>query len=157
MNIKVLSIGKTKEAYILQGAQIYSKRISRYLPFEWVELPDVRHSNKLDANTLKEKEAEAYMKQLQPNDFVVLLDERGKTMDSIEFAGFIESRMIGSVKTLVFIIGGAYGFGEPLKTRSNMLLRLSSMTFSHQIIRLIFLEQLYRAFTIIKGEPYHNP
>jgi len=157
VNIKVLSIGRTKEAYILQGAEIYSKRISRYLGFQWIELPDVKHSNRLEPATLKDREAEAFLKQVQPTDCLVLLDERGKDLDSVAFASFVEGKTVTSVKNLVFVIGGAYGFSEAMRKRANHSIRLSSMTFSHQIIRLIFLEQLYRAFTIIRGEPYHNP
>ena len=157
VNIKVLSIGRTKETYIREGSKIYSSRISRYINLEWTELPDVKHSNRLSPEVLKDKEAEAMLRFIQPADVVVLLDERGKDLDSVAFAAFIEQKMLTSVKTLVFVIGGAYGFSATIRTRANHSIRLSSMTFSHQIIRIIFLEQLYRAFTIIRGEPYHNP
>lgn len=157
MIVKVLSIGKTKGNYLIDGLKDYQKRLPHYTNFEWVEIPDIKQAAKLPKDELKKREADEFQKRIKPNDFVILLDEKGKSLSSESFAQFIAKHQLMSTSTLVFVIGGAFGFDQSMYERSNIKLQLSSMTFSHQLIRLILLEQLYRAFTIIKGEPYHNP
>lgn len=151
-----LLTGKTKNSYLLQGVREYHKRIINYIAFEIIEIPDLKNTRNLSQEQVKEKEGNLILNEITVGDVVVLLDERGKEMSSREFSSFIESQMIGSVKRLVFIVGGAYGFSNKVTTRSNFRLSLSRMTFPHQLVRLFFLEQFYRAMTIIKGEPYHN-
>jgi 23S rRNA (pseudouridine1915-N3)-methyltransferase len=155
MHIKLILNGKTDESYLSEGISIYEKRLKHYCSFEQIILPSIK-GGKLDAEQIKEKEAELILKQIKNKDYVILLDEKGKQLSSIEFAKFISKQQLESVKTLVFIVGGPFGFSKSIYNRANYLLSLSKMTFSHQIIRLLFIEQLYRAFTIIKGEKYHH-
>ena len=156
MKVKLLMIGKTQESYITEGFELYNKRIVHYLPFEEFTIPTLRDTKNMKDAEVKQKEGELFLKNLREDDFVVLLDERGKQYDSVEFAGFIQQRMNMATKTLIFTVGGAFGFSEEVYKRANYKISLSKMTFSHQIIRLIFMEQLYRAFSIINGEPYHK-
>jgi len=156
MKITLLLTGKTKNGFIEEGIGIYEQRIKHYVPFSIVELAEPKKSGKPNEFTIKEKEGEQILKYLSQDDDVVLLDERGKMLSSIEMADFIKKKSVGSVKNLVFITGGAYGFSQSVYDRANTMLSLSKMTFSHQVIRIIFLEQLYRAFTIIRNEPYHH-
>ncbi len=156
MKIKLLCIGKTSFDFIKQGNELYINRLKRLAAFEMIIIPDIKNTKNMPVSELKSKESEAFMKHLKPDDKVCLLDEAGKTYSSITFANFINKQSLASVKQIVFIVGGAYGFDENMYKRANYKISLSEMTFSHQIIRLIFLEQLYRAFTIIKGTPYHN-
>ncbi|HRG19401.1 MAG TPA: 23S rRNA (pseudouridine(1915)-N(3))-methyltransferase RlmH [Saprospiraceae bacterium] len=155
MKVVVLCIGKTNESYLRQGISIYLDRLPHYTPFEYIEMKDVKHPG----NTVKllEMEGKSYLAQVQADDFLILLDERGKEYTSEAMALYIEKHQINSTKKLVFAIGGAFGWSEEVKLRANATLSLSKMTFSHQMIRLFLIEQLYRAFTIIKGEKYHNP
>ncbi len=156
MKISLIYIGKTNQNFVKDGSQLYFNRIKRYINFEEMLLNDVKNGSKLKPDLLRIKEGELLLKKIQPNDFVVLLDEKGKVFTSVKFANWIEQKMVQGTSHLVFVVGGAFGFSEEVYKRSNMKLQLSSMTFSHQIIRVIFGEQLYRAFTIIKREPYHN-
>jgi 23S rRNA (pseudouridine1915-N3)-methyltransferase len=156
MKITFLSMGKTKKGFIAEGIQIYEERIKHYVPFQIIELAELKQSRKRNESDIKEKEGELILKYLSPSDDLILLDERGKMLSSAEMADFIMEKSIGSVKNLVFVAGGAYGFSKPVYERANRMISLSKMTFSHQIIRIIFLEQLYRAFTIIRNEPYHH-
>ena len=149
-------IGKTAFPYLAQGIALYEKRLERYLNFRSFLIPDVKNGNKLPIGQLKIKEGEAILKKLNNTDFLVLLDEKGKEFSSVQFAQFMEQKFQLGNRNLVFLIGGAYGFSDVLYKRANQQLSLSKMTFSHQMIRLFFLEQLFRAMTIIKGEPYHN-
>ena len=155
MKVVVLCIGKTNESYLRQGISIYLDRLPHYTPFEYIEMKDVKHPG----NTVKllEMEGKSYLAQVQAEDFLILLDERGKEYTSEAMALYIEKHQINSTKKLVFAIGGAFGWSEEVKLRANATLSLSKMTFSHQMIRLFLIEQLYSAFTIIKGEKYHNP
>jgi 23S rRNA (pseudouridine1915-N3)-methyltransferase len=153
MKIKLLVIGKTTPEYLKDGIAEYEKRLVHYTGFSIEMLPDVK---KAPIDKLKELEAEAFLKKITNRDFVVLLDENGKLFSSEKFAGQFEKWMNGQITQVVFIIGGAFGFGKALYDRANLQIALSEMTFSHQMVRLIFVEQLYRAFTIIKGEPYHH-
>ncbi|HNW98198.1 MAG TPA: 23S rRNA (pseudouridine(1915)-N(3))-methyltransferase RlmH [Bacteroidales bacterium] len=156
MKIKLVLTGKTEEKYIIEGFSLYEKRIKHYIPFEVYVLPSAKGSVKLAPTQIKEQESTFQMKNIGDSDYIVLLDELGKEYRSIELASFIQQRMNSSVKCLVFLIGGSYGFSQEMYKRANMKLSLSKLTFSHQIVRLLFMEQLYRAFTIIKNEPYHH-
>lgn len=156
MKITLLCIGKTDDKYIQEGLDKYLKRLKYYISFNFVVIPDVKNAKNLSEAQQKEKEAELFFKYIAANDQVILLDERGKEYRSVEFADFLEKKMVSSVQHLVFLIGGPYGFADAVKARANGSLSLSKMTFSHQMIRLFFVEQIYRAFTIMKGEPYHH-
>ncbi|NGM73804.1 23S rRNA (pseudouridine(1915)-N(3))-methyltransferase RlmH [Sphingobacterium sp. SGL-16] len=156
MKITLVCIGKTDDKFIQEGIDKYIKRLKHYITFNIIVLPDVKNVKNLSEAQQKEKEAELFYKNIQSGDFVVLLDERGKEFRSIEFSSFIEKKMVASVQHMVFLIGGPYGFAEEIKQRANSFVSLSKMTFSHQMVRLFFVEQIYRAFTIMKGEPYHH-
>lgn len=156
MKIFLLVIGKTDETYLQNGIEIFLKRIPHYIAFEMKVLPDLKNSKNLSEDQQKEKEGELIIQQLAPADEIILLDENGIETSSVEFARFLEKKMISGIKRLVFVIGGPYGFSATLYSRANAKLSLSKMTFSHQMVRLIFAEQLYRAMTILKGEPYHH-
>lgn len=156
MKIKLLVIGKTSSGWLQEGMDVYTGRLIHYSGFRIEVVPDVKVKGTLQPEQLRNKEAEAIVKRLDERDTVVLLDAGGRRFTSEAFARQLEKWQAGSDKQLVFIIGGAFGFGEHLLKRSAMKLSLSEMTFSHQMVRLIFLEQLYRAFTIIRGEPYHH-
>ncbi len=156
MKITLLFVGKTSFDYLEKGIAEYEKRIKRYLDFEIKVIKDLKPGKNMPANIVKIKEGELILKQIKSTDFLVLLDEKGKQYTSREFAEFIENKIVTGIKHLIFIVGGAYGFSEDVYKRANGKLSLSKMTFSHQPIRLLFAEQLYRAFTIIKREPYHN-
>jgi 23S rRNA (pseudouridine1915-N3)-methyltransferase len=156
MKITFLLSGKTKKGFVDEGMKMYAERIKHYVPFRIVELPELKLPGKADESIIREKEADKILMSLSPSDTVILLDERGKMLSSVEMADFIEKKSAGSVKDLFFVAGGAFGFSKRIYDRSNGMISLSKMTFSHQIIRIIFLEQLYRAFTIIRNEPYHH-
>ncbi|MBR2298071.1 MAG: 23S rRNA (pseudouridine(1915)-N(3))-methyltransferase RlmH [Bacteroidales bacterium] len=156
MKITFLTVGKTTFPFVKEGCDIFIKRIKHYTAFEYIEIPELKNAGGLSKEQIKQKEGELILKNIKNTDKVVLLDERGKTFTSINWSKEIEKEIICGTKSLVFIVGGAYGFAQTIYDRADAKLSLSSMTFSHQIIRLFFIEQLYRAFTIIKGEPYHN-
>lgn len=156
MKITLLCIGKTDDLYLQTGIEKYLKRLGHYLDFKMLVLPDVKRSKGLSIALQKRKEAELLMKQIAAGDFVLLLDEAGKSYTSVEFSTFLEKKMLNSTPQLTLIIGGPYGFDERLYQRADGKLSLSKMTFSHQMVRLFCIEQLYRAFTILRGEPYHH-
>ncbi len=156
MRILLLAIGKTDEDYLANGIRKYVGRIGHYTSFEMKEIPDLRNRKSLSEEQQKTAESSLILNQLQPSDHVILLDENGKQSSSINFAESLEKQMASGAKRLVFVIGGPYGFAKEVYDRANAKLSLSPMTFSHQMVRLIFVEQLYRAFTILKGEPYHH-
>jgi 23S rRNA (pseudouridine1915-N3)-methyltransferase len=156
MNINLTVIGKTDSSFVSEGYEEYFKRIKRYLKFEFKVIRDIKNSGSLDENVQKKMEGEKILEGISALDVVVLLDENGKEFSSREFAGFISKQMNASVKNLIFVVGGPYGFSEEVYKRANYKISLSRMTFSHQLIRLIFAEQLYRAFAIINNEPYHH-
>jgi len=156
MKVKLLMVGKTRERYIDEGFNLYKKRISHYLNIEEQTIDGLKKTKNLLPLEFKALEGELIQKILKNQDTVVLLDEKGKDFDSVGFAGFVQKRMNTGSKQLVFVIGGAYGFSEEIYRRADHKISLSRMTFSHQIIRLIFAEQFYRAMTILKNEPYHN-
>lgn len=156
MNISLTVIGKTDNSFVSEGYDEYFKRIKRYLKFEFKVIRDIKNSGSLDENVQKKMEGEKILEEISNSDVVVLLDENGKEFSSREFASFISKQMNASVKNLIFVVGGPYGFSEDVYKRANFKISLSRMTFSHQLIRLIFAEQLYRAFAIINNEPYHH-
>lgn len=156
MKITLLAIGKTDDSYILEGLDKYLKRLKHYIKFEIQIIPDIKKVKNLSEEEQKIKESEQFLKNIQSTDFIVILDERGTELSSLQFADFLNKKMIASVSHLVFLIGGPYGFDQSIYLRANYKISLSKMTFSHQMIRLFFAEQIYRAFTILKGEPYHH-
>lgn len=156
MKISFLTVGKTTFPFVKEGVDIFIKRIKHYTTFEYIEIPELKNTSSLSKEQIKEREGDLILKHLRNTDKVILLDERGRSFTSIEWSKEIGREIISGTKSIVFIVGGAYGFSQSVYDRADGKLSLSSMTFSHQIIRLFFIEQLYRAFTIIKGEPYHN-
>ncbi|MCW2263503.1 MULTISPECIES: 23S rRNA (pseudouridine(1915)-N(3))-methyltransferase RlmH [Sphingobacterium] len=156
MKITLLCIGKTDDKYLIEGIEKYLKRLKFYITFNLVVIPDIKNSKNLTNEQQKEKEAQLLLKHINSLDTVVLLDEFGKEYRSLEFASYLEKNMIQSTQHLIFVIGGPYGFDDQIYQRANQKISLSKMTFSHQMIRLFFVEQTYRAFSILKGEPYHH-
>ncbi|MCF0178014.1 MAG: 23S rRNA (pseudouridine(1915)-N(3))-methyltransferase RlmH [Bacteroidales bacterium] len=156
MEIKLICMGKSVEPWLVEGMGLYIGRLKHYCRFSLIEIPELKQTSALSTEQIKEREGALILKQIAPSDHLVLLDEHGKELRSISWARDLEERMIHDPKDIVFVIGGSYGFCDTVYKRANAKLSLSQMTFSHQIIRVIFLEQLYRAFTIIKGEPYHH-
>lgn len=156
MKIVLLSVGKTNIDFIREGIDDYLKRLKFYVKFENIELNVLKNSKNLSKNELLKKEAELILSNISDSDFVINLDEKGRVISSSEFAKQISKYRIMSKKKIVFIIGGAYGFSEEIYSRSNDSISLSSMTFSHQMVRLFFVEQLYRSFTILNNESYHH-
>ncbi|MBP3426099.1 MAG: 23S rRNA (pseudouridine(1915)-N(3))-methyltransferase RlmH [Rikenellaceae bacterium] len=156
MSIDFLVVGKTDSAQVAELTRMYAGRISRYLKFTVTELPDVRNAKNMSQESQKRAEGEMILRQLSSDDYVVLLDDKGLQPTSMEFAEWMQKRMNSGLKRVVFIVGGPYGFSKEVYARAAEKLSLSRMTFSHQIIRPIFTEQLYRAFTILRGEPYHH-
>jgi 23S rRNA (pseudouridine1915-N3)-methyltransferase len=148
--------GKTDQAFVSEGFAMFETRIKRYIKFATVVIPALKNTKNMPVEAQKSAETELMMAQLQSSDTVVLLDENGQSYSSIKFADFLQRQMNAGIKRLVFVVGGPYGFSETMHQRANAKISLSDMTFSHQIIRLIFAEQLYRAFTILNNEPYHN-
>ncbi len=156
MKIVLLAVGKTSSGYLKEAIEAFAGRISHYLKFETVEIADIKSSKGMDPNSQKRKEGEQLLSALQPGDIAVLLDERGKELTSREFADYLGRHMLSGTKRLVFVIGGPYGFSQEVYDKSSERLSLSKMTFTHQMARLFFVEQIYRAMTILKGEPYHH-
>lgn len=155
MKTLLILVGKTINKHFVAGIEDYADRISHYMPFEIVTIPELRNTKNLSEDQQKTSEGELILRQIQPSDTVVLLDEHGKEFRSIEYARWLQQRQ-QTARRLVFAIGGPYGFSDAVYSRANEKISLSKMTFSHQMVRLIFTEQLYRACTIIKGEPYHH-
>ena len=156
MHITLLTVGKTDIPWVREGLNVYTSRLAHYVPFSLVEIPELRCVSALDKEQIKQKEGELILKALKPRDEVILLDERGVQLTSVEFAAKISDKMSRVGRDLVFVVGGAYGFSPQVYSRSDWKISLSAMTFSHQMVRTIFAEQLYRAFTIMRGEPYHH-
>jgi 23S rRNA (pseudouridine1915-N3)-methyltransferase len=156
MTIKLLCIGKTDNRELKQLIEVYKKRLQFYNKFEIDIIPDLKKTKSLDENQQKEKEGESILAKIQNSDFLVLLDENGKEFSSEKFSAYIQKRLNSGLKQLIFVIGGPYGFSEAVYQRADSKVALSQMTFSHQMVRLFFTEQLYRAFTILKNEPYHH-
>jgi 23S rRNA (pseudouridine1915-N3)-methyltransferase len=156
MKIALLTVGKTDVNWVKQGLDIYMSRLKHYIPFSITEIPELKNVSSLSKDQIKTKEGELILKNIKPTDDVILLDEHGKQYGSVEFATLLQNKINYEGKDIVFVIGGAYGFSEPVYNRANSKISLSKMTFSHQMVRAIFAEQLYRAFTIMRGEPYHH-
>lgn len=156
MKITLLSVGKTDDPLFSQIFEEYSKRVNFYTPFELKIIPDIKNAKNLSEKEQKKQEGEKLLKWVQPSDCVVLLDDKGKQYSSVEFARYIEKKSLAAVKRLVFVVGGPYGFSEEMRERANETVSLSRMTFTHQMVRLVFTEQLYRAMTILRNEPYHH-
>ncbi len=155
MHIKFVVVGKTSFPYLKEGINLYLNRLKHYAKVEYIEIP-VKIPKSAKEKDVKELEAKAFLKQLNTSDTLILLDERGKKFNSISFSKWLEKFMLNSTKSIVFFVGGPYGFSDEIIQRSSQKISLSEMTFSHQMIRLFFVEQLYRGFTILKGEPYHH-
>jgi 23S rRNA (pseudouridine1915-N3)-methyltransferase len=156
MKITLIAIGKTDDSYLQEGFNKYLKRLKHYIKFDVILISDIKKSKNLSEEEQKSKESDLFFKQIQTQDIVVLLDEKGTELSSTHFADMLNKKMISSVQNLVFLIGGPYGFDSSLYQRANHKISFSRMTFSHQMVRLFFVEQVYRAFTILKGEPYHH-
>ena len=154
--MKLIVIGKTKSKFLLDGENEYVKRLKHYCKFSELIITDIKNAGKLSKKELKEKEGNLILESLKNSDYVILLDDKGLALTSIEFSELLNKKMVSSTNELVFVVGGAFGFSESVYKRSNTKLSLSKMTFSHQMVRLIFKEQLYRAFSILKGEKYHH-
>jgi len=156
MTIKLLGIGKTDDPALQNLTEVYINRLQFYNKFEFELIPDIKKAKNLNENQQKQREGELLLKKVIPSDFVVLLDEGGKQFASEAFSEYIQKRLNSGLKQLVFVIGGPYGFSEGVYNRADSKISLSKMTFSHQMVRLFFTEQLYRAFTILRNEPYHH-
>jgi 23S rRNA (pseudouridine1915-N3)-methyltransferase len=156
MKITFITVGKTVDSYLKTGIDIYVSRLKHYTKLQIIEIDELKNTKTLTREQQKSKEAELILKKISPLDHVILLDENGTALTSAQFAAYINKKAIGSTSNLVFIVGGPYGFDASVYQRANDKISLSAMTFSHQMVRLFFVEQLYRAYTIIKGEPYHH-
>ena len=156
MKITLLTVGKTDKDWVRQGMEIYTSRLKHYITFNIVEIPELKNVSALTREQIKSREGELILKNVKPSDDLILLDERGREYSSVELAKVIQDKISYAGKDMVFTIGGAYGFSDEVYARANSKISLSRMTFSHQMVRAIFIEQLYRAFTIMRGEPYHH-
>lgn len=156
MRITLLTVGKTDIKWVKEGLEMYFSRLKHYINAELVEIPELKNVSALSKDQIKQREGDLILKHIKPADYLVLMDERGKEYRSLQFAAMLEDKMTRGGKDMVFVIGGAYGFSESVYSRADDKISLSKMTFSHQLVRTIFAEQLYRAFTIMRGEPYHH-
>lgn len=156
MKITFITVGKTEDAYLKEGIDKYVKRLKHYTKLVLVEIDELKNTKALTQEQQKTKEAALILKKITPLDHVILLDEKGMELSSTQFAAYLDKKEVNATSHLVFIVGGPYGFDASVYERANDKLSLSRMTFSHQMVRLFFMEQVYRAFTIIKGEPYHH-
>ena len=156
MKIRVIVIGKTDEEYLRAGIKEYITRLKRYIPVDYIEIPALKNASSLTIPEQQAREKEILEKQIKPGETVVLLDEHGRQLTSSELALYLNQRLVSGIKSLVFLAGGPYGFHKDFKKTNYDLVALSKMTFSHQMVRLIFAEQLYRAFTILRNESYHH-
>ena len=156
MNISLIAIGKTDNKQLQALLDEYQKRLSFYIKFDLEIIPDLKNVKNLSESQQKEKEGELILSKITPTDHLVLLDENGKTFSSVKFSEELQKKMNSGIKTLVFVIGGPYGFSQRVYDKANSKISLSAMTFSHQMVRLFFIEQLYRGYTILRNEPYHH-
>jgi 23S rRNA (pseudouridine1915-N3)-methyltransferase len=156
MKITLLTVGKTDRDWVKQGLDLYVSRLKHYIPFIVTEIPELKNVSAMTTAQIKAKEGELILKNIRPGDDVILMDERGKQYTSIELVKVLQDKISYSGRDIVFVIGGAYGFSEAVYSRADSKISLSKMTFSHQMVRAIFAEQIYRAFTIMRGEPYHH-
>jgi 23S rRNA (pseudouridine1915-N3)-methyltransferase len=156
MKIVLLQTGKTTERYIAEGIDVFSARIRKYSGFEIITVPDIKNTQNMSSNEQKIKEGKKIIQSVRKDDYIILLDEKGVEYRTVEFAEWLEKRLMLQAKRIVFITGGPWGFSDEVYSVADFRLSLSRMTLPHQMVRLLFLEQLYRVFTIIKGEPYHH-
>ena len=156
MKIKLIAIGKTDSKDLQPLIEEYSKRLSFYVSFNFEIIPDIKNAKNLSKKQQKIAEGNELLKRIEKSDTIIILDEKGKTFSSVEFSVFLQKKMNSGLKNLIFIIGGPYGFSEEIYQRANAKISLSTMTFSHRMVRLFFIEQLYRGFTILRNEPYHH-
>ncbi|WP_158973434.1 23S rRNA (pseudouridine(1915)-N(3))-methyltransferase RlmH [Cellulophaga sp. L1A9] len=156
MTIKLLAIGKTDSSHLSQLIEEYENRLKHYIKFDLELIPDIKNTKNLSEAQQKEKEGDAILKKITNTDVLILLDENGKQFTSIDFSNYLQKKMNSGIKQLVFVIGGPYGFSDAIYNKAQGKISLSKMTFSHQMIRLFIVEQVYRAFTILKNEPYHH-
>ena len=156
MNLKLISIGRTSESWLKQGVEVYAKRMVHYLPFEYIEIPDVKIAKGTSEAEVKRLEGVEVLKRIESSVHLIILDEQGKEFTSEQLANHMQKRMNAGIKTLVLLIGGPYGFSDAIYERANEKMALSKLTFSHQMVRIFAVEQLYRAMTILRNEPYHH-
>lgn len=156
MKITLILNGKTEDDYLITGFLNYEKRLKHYTSFETIVIPALKNTKSLTVEQQKQKEGELLLKSIQTADILILLDENGKEYNSVGFSDYLQKQMNSGIKNLIFVVGGPYGFSNDVYKRANGKIALSKMTFSHQMVRLFFIEQLYRAFTILKNEPYHH-
>jgi 23S rRNA (pseudouridine1915-N3)-methyltransferase len=156
MKITLLAIGKTDDKKLIELTEVYIKRLSHYVSFTFEIIPDIKKTKNLSEAQQKQREGEEILKRTQTADALILLDEKGKTYNSEKFSQYLQKHMNSGLKNLIFVIGGPYGFSDEMYSRANGKVSLSAMTFSHQMVRLFFIEQIYRGFTILRNEPYHH-
>ncbi len=156
MKLKIIFVGKTEANYLNQACNVFEKRLKNYLPLEIIVIPALKKAKSLTIEQQKEKEGKLILNKIDNSDFVVLLDEKGKEFRSIEYAKYLQDKMNSGIKSLCLIVGGPYGFSKDVYSKSQQKIALSKMTFSHQMIRLLLLEQCYRAMSILRNEPYHH-
>lgn len=156
MTVKLIYIGKTGKSFLVEGEKEYTKRLKRYIKFQSIELPDIKNAKKMSFQEVKNKEGAQILSKIKEDERVFLLDEKGKEFDSVSFSKFIQKQFNIGGQGITFVIGGPYGFSEEVYKRATGKVALSKLTFSHQMIRMFFIEQLYRSMTIVKGEPYHH-
>lgn len=156
MEVKLICVGKKTASYLREGEGVYTRRLKHYIRFSRVDVPDVKQTKKMTVDQLKEEETKAILKHIKPGERVFLLDEKGRSFTSEKWANFLQKQFLSGGQGLVFVVGGAFGFSKEMYEKATGKIALSEMTFSHQMVRLFFMEQLYRGMTILKGEPYHN-
>lgn len=156
MKINLIVVGKTQKKFLIEGEAEYNKRLKRYIQFQKIEIPDLKNAKKMSEEEIKKEEGKLILAKLAPSGLLVLLDDKGKSYSSQQFANWIQDQMNKGFKHITFVIGGAYGFSDEVYKAVDQQISLSKMTFSHQMIRLFFTEQIYRAFTILNNEPYHH-
>lgn len=156
MEIELLTVGKTTIRFVIDGIEEYTRRLKHYIPYSIRTIPDIKNTSKMDQAKQKEEEGKKILEAVSNSDYVVLLDEHGKQYGSMEFSAFIEKQMVAGRHKVIFVVGGPYGFSKAVYDRADSLLSLSKMTFNHEMVRLFFTEQVYRAMTIMRGEPYHH-
>lgn len=156
MEIELLTVGKTTIRFVIDGIEEYTRRLKHYIPYTIRTIPDIKNTSKMDQAKQKEEEGKKILEAVSNSDYVVLLDERGKQYGSVEFSAFIEKQIVAGRRKVIFVVGGPYGFSKAVYDRADSLLSLSKMTFNHEMVRLFFTEQIYRAMTIMRGEPYHH-